>query len=124
MQTVEVPRHTWAGALNEFTRAHEGWLVSLDLLSPDLGAQLAIDNLPLLGVSAERIDDHRAVSISAGSAAERLTHTIHEATRVSIERTDEGADAALQIESSDGTTAILRFRVAALPETVDGVVPR
>ena len=37
-----------------------------------------------------------------------------------IERADDGADAALEIESVHGTRTILRFRVAALPETVDG----
>jgi hypothetical protein len=45
-------------------------------------------------------------------------------TRIYLERTNDGADAALQIESADGTKAILRFRATALPETVDGVVAR
>lgn len=56
MQTVEIPREAWVHKLNEFTRIHEGWLVSLDVLAGDFGAQPQIDNLPLLGVSADRID--------------------------------------------------------------------
>ena len=82
-------------------------------------------NLPLLGVSADRIDHDGTISISAARAAsEHITHTIHGVTRVYIERTDEGADAALAIESADGTTTILRFRAVVLPETVDGIAPR
>ena len=57
MRTVEIPREAWAQALNEFTAIHEGWLVSLDVLGPEIGAQLEINNLPLLGVSADRADD-------------------------------------------------------------------
>jgi len=122
MRTVEIPREEWAQRLKEFTAIHEGWLVSLDVLGPKIGAQPAIDNLPLLGVSADRIDTI-AVSV-ARSATEHLGHIVHAVTRIHVERTDDGADAALQIESADGTRTILRFRVAALPETVDGIVRR
>ena len=125
MRTVEIPRDAWAQTFNEFTAIHEGWLVSLDVLGPELGAQPEIHNLPLLGVSADRIDDDGTISISAAcSAAGHITHMIHAVTRVYIERTDDGADAAVQVESADGTTTILRFRATALPETVDGVVRR
>ena len=108
--------------LNEFTALHEGWLVSLDVLGPEIGAQLEINNLPLLGISADRADD---IVISAvPSVGEHITHTIHAATRVHIERREDGADVALQIESADRTKTILRLRSVALPETLDGVVRR
>ncbi len=125
MRTAEIPRHEWTRTLDEFTAIHEGWLISLDVLGPAIGAQLEINDLPLLGVSADRIDHDGTISISAARAASvHITHTIHGVTRVYIERTDEGADAALAIESADGTTTILRFRAVVLPETVDGIAPR
>jgi len=109
--------------LNEFTTVHEGWLVSLDVLSADLGIQHDLHDVPLLGVSADRIDHDGTITISvARSSREHATHVIGAAARVWIERTDEGADAALQIESMDGTRTILRFRAPALSETVDGIV--
>ena len=123
MRTVEIPRAEWVQRLNEFSAVHEGWLVSLDILGPDLGAQHQIDNLPLLGICAERTDHDRTIEVSVGrSGGEHLTHMIEAAVRISIARTDDGADAALQVESADGTKTILRFRTAALPETVDGIV--
>jgi hypothetical protein len=123
METVEIPREEWIRRLNEFTAIHEGWLVSLDVLSAELGAQPEIDNLPLLGVSADRVNHDGTVAVSvARSRSEHFTHIIEAVTRIHIERTDDGADAALQIESSDGTRAILRFRATALPETLDGIV--
>jgi hypothetical protein len=125
METVEIPREDWIRRLNEFTAIHEGWLVSLDILSAELGAQPEIDNLPLLGVSADRVNHDGTIVVSvARSRNEHFTHIIETVTRIYLERTDDGADAALQIESADGTKAILRFRATALPETVDGVVAR
>ena len=126
MRTFEIPREAWAQTLNEFTAIHEGWLVSLDILGPTIGAQPGVNNLPLLGVSVDRADHDGNITISAaaGSAAEHITHTIHGATRVYIERREDGADIALQIESADGMKTILQFRATALPETLDGVVRR
>lgn len=122
MQTVEIPREAWVHKLNEFARIHEGWLVSLDVLAGDLGAQPQVNNLPLLGVSADRIDHDGTITVSvARSAREHFTRIIEAVTGIQIERTDDGADAALQIETADGTRTILRFRAAVLPETVDGV---
>ncbi len=57
-----------------------------------------------------------------GRPDDHVTHRIGNAVQVSLEQTDEGADAALAITSAGGTTALLRFRSAILPELVDGIV--
>ena len=122
MQTVEIPRGTWVQRLDEFAQTHERWLVSLEVFSPELGAQLEIENMPLIGVSADPLDQEGTIAVSvARSAAEHITHVIRGVERIQVEQTDEGADVALQIESADHTATVLRFRVPALPETVDGV---
>jgi hypothetical protein len=123
MRTTEIPRADWSRVLAEFNATHDGWLVSLDILSPDLGAQPDIIDLPLVGVTFE--DLHAGtLTISAGrSAVPEITHTIQAPNHLWVERTDAGADAALAIESADGATSILRLRTAALPETVDGIAP-
>jgi len=125
MQTIELSRSEWREWLDRFTQVHVGWLVSVDVLRPDLGAQREIDNLPLIGVSADRVEPHGTLVISVGRSPTRhLTHVVHDVTRLHVERTDTGADAALQIASSDGSKTILRFRVAALPEMLDGIHAR
>ena len=121
MQTVEVQPARWSGALAEFSAIHEGWLVSIDILDPGIGAQPEVHDLPLIGVVAEP----DTITISAARAdAGQITHTIHSPTRVWIELTDNGAEAAMQIEAADGTKTILRLKTPARPETVDGVVRR
>ena len=79
MQTVEIPHEAWARTLNEFTAIHEGWVISLDVLSSAMGAQPEINNLPLLGVTADRIDREDAITISAArTAADHITR-VHRA---------------------------------------------
>jgi hypothetical protein len=52
---------------------------------------------------------------------DHITHSITHPIQVSLEQTDEGADAALAIRSADGITTLLRFRSAVLPEMVDAI---
>ena len=122
VQTIEISRKDWAETLDAFTLMHEGWLVSVDVLSPDIGAQPAILNLPLLGLTADPVDRGDTVSISvARSAVDHVTHVVRAPNRMWIERTDEGADTALEIEAVDGSKTILRFTTVARVETVDGI---
>ena len=53
-----------------------------------------------------------------------ITPAVRGVTRVTVERTVEGADAALPVDSADGTRTVLRFRTPGWPETVDGLVRR
>jgi hypothetical protein len=64
MRTVEIPREASATRLAAFTAIHEGRLVSLDVLGAEIGAQPAVVNLPLLGVSADRINHDATIAVS------------------------------------------------------------
>lgn len=121
VRTVEIPRADWSRALKEFSVIHEGWLVSLDILSPSIGAQPAITDLPLVGVTFEANIGGTMTVAAARSVVDQITHTIQAPRHVWIERTDAGADVAIEVESADGTQTIVRLKTAALPETVDGI---
>jgi hypothetical protein len=123
MRTIEVPQEEWARTLDQFSAMHQGWLVSLDVIGPELGVQPQIRELPLHGVTAETKLRNPAITIAAGRGdGEHISHIIHSPTHVRIERTNEGADVAMQIESDDGVAAILRFKTVTLPDTVDGIL--
>ena len=121
MTTVEIARSDWQKSLDAFSAVHEGWLISLEVLSPGLGAQPLMADLPLVGIT---LDDRerQSIAIAAGrSAGEHTTHFVLAPTRLWIERTDDGVDVALQIEAADGTRAIVQMKTPAHPETVDGI---
>jgi uncharacterized protein DUF5335 len=107
MRTKQIPKSEWPAFLDSFSREHEGWLMKLEILGSEIGAQVMETGLSLEGVTDER----DTVVITAGSAPDdHITHSIGNPTEVSLEQTDEGADMALSIKSADGTTALLSFR--------------
>jgi hypothetical protein len=122
MPSVEIPRDAWDATLNAFTRVHDGWLVSVERVT-DAGTRTAIHHLPLAGLSVDRLHGETAIVIStARSASDHVTHVIAAARRVFLRKTEDGADAALEVESRDGAITVVKLRVAARPETVDGIV--
>jgi hypothetical protein len=111
MPIVELPRDRWKDELNTFTAAHEGWLASIDVFGSEIGAQHEIRDMPLIGVSADRINHDGAIAVSvARSTADHFTHMIHGVMRIFIERQTDDTPAFFLIESSDGTRTMLRFR--------------
>ena len=121
LHTFDIPRADWTAALAEFSRMHASWLVSVEVLTPGMGSQPEIADMALTGLTFEP-GNGGAIVITAGREADaHVAHVVGAPTNVRIARTESGADAALEIESTDGTRTILRFRTAALPETVDGL---
>jgi uncharacterized protein DUF5335 len=120
----EIPREEWAEFLDSFSRQHEGWLVTVEVLGEEIGAQVEAQGVPLEGITAELKGSRKdSISITVGlNPSEHATHNIQAPTHVRIEQAENGADIALQIESSDAATTLLRLRSAMLPEMVDGVV--
>jgi hypothetical protein len=115
MPTIELPREGWVERLNAFTMTYEGWTASLEVFGLETGRQTGIVNLPLIGVSADRVDHDGTVAISVAlSAREHLTRLIHDVARIHVEQPDDGSTAALIVESADGTTTTVHLRATPL----------
>ena len=123
MRTRQVPKSEWPIFLDRFSRKHEGWEVKLEIFNPDLGAQLEETGLGLQGLTAEwdEAEGNTIMIMTGGEADNHVTHSIKHPTEVSLEHTEGGADVALSIKSADGTTALVSFCAAVLPETVVAV---
>ncbi|HZQ10932.1 MAG TPA: DUF5335 family protein [Anaerolineae bacterium] len=121
--TREIPRNEWESFLNAFSLQHDSWLVTVKVLNQELGVQVEAEDVPLRGISAElNKDRENTISIYLGNPQmEHATHIINNPTHVRLESRG-AAHEALDIESEDGTKTIVRFRVPARPETVDGVM--
>ncbi len=123
MPTEEIPREQWKGCFDSFSRQHEGWLATLEVLSEDLGAQPEVEVLSFSGISLNSGDEGDSFVISfARSPVEHVTHMVQKPKRVWLLRTYEGANASIEIESEDQSRTLLSFRSPMLPEFVDGVV--
>jgi len=121
--TREISRGEWVEFFNGFTQQHAGWLVTFEVLDRELGAQLVAENLALQGISADEKDGEDVILINVGDASENhVNHAVAGPTHVRLKQTAQGAHEALDIETASGATTLLRFRITALPETVDGVL--
>jgi len=119
--TIEIPRASWRRELAAFSAAHQDWLISVEIVSRDFGTQPSFDGLPLVGVTYEPLD-HGAIVVAAGrSAHAHVTHVVRGPTHMRIVPTETGAEAALEIDATDGTRTVVRLRAAALRDTADSV---
>jgi hypothetical protein len=116
VRTTEIPRKYWGDRLDNLSKEHEGWLVSLDIVSPQpLGEQHEFRQMPLVGITSEPMGSGTITIAVAEPTGDQVTHLIHSPTRVFIVETKAGAHAALTIDSADGLKAVLRFRTTEVP---------
>jgi Family of unknown function (DUF5335) len=124
MKTKKIPKSEWPEFFDSFSRQHEGWLATLEILAIDIGAQVQERELAFEGIVDESNEalGNQIIIMMGVKPDDHITHTVAGPIDVSLEQTDEGADVALAIKSVDGVTALLKFRSPMLPEMVDAVV--
>ena len=106
----------WGEYLAELSRQAEGYDTAIEILSDELGDQVAVRRAPLNELSYE---PREGIAVSIGDRerhAELLRHVIARPTRV--EATDEpGIPKALLIEGEDSTKTLVRL---ATPDSLAG----
>ena len=118
---VEIDPHEWISFLDSFSRQHEGWLASIEVATP-AGKLTEAVNQRLRGVSIDHADGKQRAYVEVGDTPDAcLTHVVYGPTRIRFKRTRTGAHQGLEIVSADGSTTIVRFRSAMLPEMLDGI---
>ena len=112
-----VPREQWGSFLGGFSRAHEGWLATLEVSERGSRKCVLVHESPLRGISV----DGRRITISFGTNGEtRLTHAVETPESMVLSLEDVHTERAIQIVSSEEVTE-LRFRSAMPTEVVDGM---
>jgi hypothetical protein len=124
MRTREIKRNEWKNFFNCFNRKHEGWLVTLEILDNEIGAQVSGRELPFEGVVIKcDVPRKEEISLILGDETDHhITHSIKQPVEVALEQTDEGEVLSLAIKAVDDVIAVLRFRTTVLSEPVDGPV--
>ena len=121
IEDVEIEPHEWISFLDGFSRQHEGWLATIEVATPG-GKLTEVVNRRLKGVGIDHADGKQRAYVEVGNAPDEcLTHVVDSPTRIRFRRTMMGAHQGLEIMSAGGTTTIVRFRSAMLPEMLDGI---
>jgi hypothetical protein len=121
MSRRSIARSEWANFADEFSRRHDGWLVSVAVEEGSRFRRYAARDVPLRGVVAEPDNDTGSLMIFTSDTTPLFTHFIEHAISVEVEETAEGAESALIVTDRDGVRTILEFRSPMLPELVDGI---
>jgi hypothetical protein len=123
MSTREVSRNEWTSFFDVFSKQHEGWIASLEILGDEVGAQAEAVELPFEGISVSAESEPQSLVINLGRTAEdHVSHTVKRPRHVWLRQTEEGANDSLEIVEEGSQKTLLRFRSPMLPELVDGIV--
>jgi hypothetical protein len=123
MSTREIPKTEWKSFFDEFSTKHHGWVVTVEEIGGELGAQEEANKLPLVGIAADVKDrESQMTLILGGRPGADVNRIIPKPIRV-WSRQDEGEEHdAIEIEAEDDFKVILRFSAVPaehqLPEHV------
>jgi hypothetical protein len=110
MGTREVPRDEWESFFDAFSKQHERWIATVEVLASEIGDQDESTRLPLVGISADVRGASRIDVIIGGRPDAHVTHVIDGPKRVWVTEREDGILDALEIESGDGKRTIVSFR--------------
>lgn len=122
MKTKKIEKAEWRDFLHEFSRQHDGWIASIEVMGDNLGAQKETENRPFHGVVYDPVTGDDLIEIMSGDQKSHLTHTVRHPRRIWLEQSDDGADRALEIESDEGEKTLIRFRWSLSPNLLDPAV--
>ncbi|MFB3905743.1 MAG: DUF5335 family protein [Acidobacteriota bacterium] len=106
MQTNEIPQQQWVRFFDDFSRQHAGWVVTLEVIGREIGDQNEVNNLPLVGLSADIKGTEPRIEIIAGRrTTSHVTRIINRPKRVWVKEPGE----TIEIESEDETKTLLSF---------------
>ena len=122
MSTREVTRNEWTNFFDVFSKQHEGWIASLEVLGDEVGAQTEAVELPFEGISVAEDEPQSLIINLRGTADDHVSHTIERPQHIWFRKTEEGANDSLEIVEEGNQKTLLRFRSPMRPELVDGIV--
>jgi hypothetical protein len=118
MGTRDIPREQWVRFFDDFSKNHEGWIVTLEVVGSDIGDQKEASRLPLVGISADvKSHENRVEIIVGGRPSADVTRFIERPKHVWVKESRIPGDEAIEVESEDGIKTLLNFHRIRPEET-------
>jgi hypothetical protein len=125
--TRKVSDDDWANFCDTFSREHHGWLVSVEVASPERGGarelmapKLLAQNLPLQEVREAQHNGDAEIMITVGEGADETSFLVEHVAAL-FETSEAEKDTGMRIDSTNNTSTMLQFRVPATPQDLDGI---
>lgn len=123
-----VPREHWAEFCERFTHQHHGWLATLEEQAVRSAAGGGMIGGPgaLLEFRGLRLAEEAGREVlyltAIGQGGEDHTSTVYYPVRLTFKKADDGAHSGVRVDGRNGERLVLRFRVPALPEALNGLM--
>lgn len=122
MTSKEISREQWIRFFDDFSKQHQGWIASWEVLGADIGDQEKTTRLPLVGISADTKGKPR-IDIMVGDRPEaHVTQIIEKPKRVWFKEDEQPGHEAIEIEAEDGKVTLVTFNHID-PEESDRLLP-
>ena len=123
MDHREIPREEWVKFFDDFSKQHENWIVSWEVLGCDIGDQEKTTRLPLVGIAAELKGRIPRIEIMVGGRLDvHVTQIIENPRRVRFKEPDRPGHEAIEVEIDDGRVTLITFNHID-PEQTDRLLP-
>lgn len=114
-----VPPPQWRSFLERFSREHRAWLATVH--GVEHGRPVTrVPSVAIRSVSLEEDTAERVVRVTFGNG---LSLCAPRPSAVRVQKTNDGTDSALEIDTVTGGCVRVAFRTMARPEELDGVAP-
>jgi hypothetical protein len=123
MQTREIPREQWIRYFDDFSKSHEGWIATVEVIGADIGDQEEASGLPLVGISADvKARENRIDLMVGGKPGVDVERFIDRPKHVWVKEPRIPGDEAIEVESEDGIKTLLNFHRIP-PERTERLLP-
>ena len=116
-----IPGKDWADFLQAFSDRHAGWLVSMQTRDLETGETVMSRFERLESIALDLEDEKNTrINVMLRDGNKEIKHILFRPSSLVLELNNKHNEAALRITSINTVTTV-RLRVAAAPETIDGV---
>lgn len=104
--TTRFAAYEWSERLEEFTRRNAGRTATLEVIDPDIGAQIEEKGFPFVGAAFDARDGRVQVMVGDFDGSRHLTRNITGVTAVQVLRDRRGRDMLLRVAHGRGQTLL------------------
>ena len=120
--TREIPRSEWQDFFTSFSVEHDEHVVAVEVMGSEIGAQVEGRELRLRGISpGQNYEDADLALMFDALDGTHLTHMVAKPSHVWLRQTPGRTDEAIEIQSADGTTTLVRFAGASVGRDEDRI---
>ena len=118
LQTREISPDQWVEFLDGLSRDLRGQPVSVRFSDPELGYQIEMRQIPLVGVSADlKAGGGPRIEVMVGRTDyDHTTHSVFQPKAVRIEEDKQGNPSVLEFESTGGRKTLVMLKPADFGE--------